>query len=243
MKRHLKFIAIGLGIGLLMGIVLTMLSNALDIDKKTFQIAVYLLCVVIVLGTIIVNLLYTRPFRKRVCGQSALLEAGKPAEALADMKQMLEDPRVQKMKYMKRLCRLNMTAAYCDLHQYDQAMEIFRELSTEKLCGREELVYHLNLCICYFYQGQEEEGLLYYHLSQKLFDAYRQNKFYGGNVAVVTMWAMMAQGETAQAEELLEKAKKKWDKPSLQEDYQRVEERLALAAAETTTPELERKST
>ncbi len=234
MKRHLKFIALGLGVGLLVGIVLTLLSDALGIDQKTLQLVLNLLFLAIVLGAIIFNFLYVRPFRKRVYRQSALLEAGKPDEALADMEQMMEDPRVQKMKYMKRLCRLNMTAAYCDLHQYEQAMVIFQELSAEKLCGMEELVYHLNLCICYFYQGQEEEGLLHYHLSQKLFDTYRQNKFYGGNVAVVTMWAMMAQGENAQAEDLLEKTRKKWDKASLQEDYQRVEQRLALAAAETT---------
>lgn len=231
MKRHLKTVARGMGMGILIGIVLYVICDTLDIEEKTFQTAVLIISLAVILGAMIFNILYMRPFRKRVRNQIALLEEGNPAQALADMEQMLEDGRVKKTKYLKRLCRLNMTAAYCDLEQYDRAMEIFLELSAEKFSGTEELVYSLNLCVCHFYQGQEKEGLMVYNRSRRVFDRYRKDRFYGGNIAVVTMWAMMAQGQNGQVEELLEKARKTWDRPSLQEDYQKVEDRLALASA------------
>ena len=234
MKRILRPIGIGVGLGLF----LVLIQHMFDIDQHLLLTLLFLTGAVIILGTLLFNLLYIRPFRKKVYQQIALLEEGRADECLTQMESMLKEAQKKKLKQIAQLCRLNMTAAYCDLKQYDKAMEILEELSQEKFSDAGQLVFRLNLCACYFYLGQQEQALLTYQKSSKLFDLYRKSKTYGGNIAVVTMRTQIAQGQYDQAAELLAYARTHWNRPRLVEDYQQIEELLHSAANKPEHPPL-----
>ena len=224
MKKHLKPMALGLCLGLL----IFGTGKFFGIQPQTIVLVSILVAVFVVLGACAYNYIYMRKYRERVQHQLRLLEEEHPREALADMEAMWEETKGKNMKRVARLCRLNMTAAYCDLKEYEKALEVLRELSSEKLVGNEDLVYRLNLCACYFYQGREEEGLLSYASDRQVFDCYRKDKTYGGNIAVITMHALLAQDKWTEAAALLEEARKKWDFPRLQDDYRAIEHRLKM---------------
>ena len=223
MSRILKPI----GLGALAGFVLLLIKDLFNINDVIFQEIVLIAFVAIIVGSILFNVLFMRKFQKRIYKQIALLEDGKQMEALLDMQSMLEEAKRKKMKNIVRVCRLNITAALCDLKEYDKALEILKDLGKDNLKGNELFVYDLNLCACYFYLEKYEEGLDVYDGSYEVFQRFKDNPFYGGYVSVVTIWAMVALGEKEKAREMLENAKVKWDKERLYEDYRMIEELLS----------------
>ena len=222
MKRILKPI----GLGALLGFVLLAIQILFDIPDHVFNkivIIVFVLVIVLIIG---INIIFVQKYQRRVHKQIALLEAGKQKEALFDMQQMLETAQRKKMVNVERICRLNMTAALCDLKEYQQALNILEGMDPSTLKGQEEFVYDLNLCACYFYLEKYEEGLDVYDRSYTVFEKFKDNPVYGGYVAVVTIWAMLALGEYNQAELMLASTKEKWNVNRLYEDYRMIEMRL-----------------
>lgn len=222
MKRILKPIALGV----LLGFVLLAIQSIFDIPNHVFNKIVIIAFVAVIIISIVVNVIFVQKYQRRVHKQIKLLESGKQKEALFDMEQMLETAQRKKMKNVERICRLNMTAALCDLKDYSRALKILEDMDTSELKGQEEFVYDLNLCACYFYLEKNEEGLDVYDRSYTVFQKFKDNPVYGGYVAVVTIWAMLALGEYDQAEYMLSKAKEKWDLDRLYEDYRMIEMRL-----------------
>lgn len=223
MKGILKPIALGA----LVGVILLIIQNIFKIPEAAFQKWVFIVFIVLLVGTVLFNILFVRKYQKRVHKQIALLEAGETEAALADMQDMMDMAHRKKLKNIERVCRLNMTAALCDLKEYDKALELLESMDRDIFKGNEEFVYDLNLCACYFYVGKYEEGLDVYDRSYEVFQRFKDNPFYGGYVAVVTIWAMLALGEYDQARNMLAQAKEKWDKERLYEDYKMIEEKLA----------------
>ena len=222
MKRFLKPIAIGE----FLGCILLAIQIIFNIPNDVFNKIVIIAFIAIVVGSIIFNIVFVKRYQRRVHKQIALLESGKQKEALFDMQQMLETAQRKNMKNVERICRLNMTAALCDLKEYEKALEILEGMDKTDLKGQEEFVYDLNQCACYFYLEKYEEGLDVYDRSYHVFQKYKDNPVYGGYVAVVTIWAMLALGEYDQAELMLSKAKEKWDVNRLYQDYHMIEMRL-----------------
>ena len=212
-----------IGLGALVGLILILIQNIFKIDDAIFQDTVLIIFVLIIVGSILFNAIFVRKYQKRIHRQIALLEQGKQKEALLDMQAMLEDAQKKRMKNIVRVCRLNMTAALCDLKEYNKALGILNDLGKDKLRGNELFVYDLNLCACYFYLGRYEEGLDVYDRSYTVFQRFKDNPFYGGYVAVVTIWAMVALGDKDQARTMLANAKVRWDKERLYEDYRMLD--------------------
>lgn len=222
MNRILKPIALGA----LLGFILMGIQILFDIPNNVFNKIVIISFIVIVVGSVIFNLIFVKRYQTRIHKQIALLETGKQKEALQDMEQMLKTAQRKNMKNVERICRLNMTAALCDLKEYSHALEILKNMDQTELKGQEEFVYDLNLCACYFYLEKYNEGLDVYDRSYKVFQKYKDSSIYGGYVAVVTIWAMLALGEYDQAELMLAQTKKQWNLNRLYEDYRMIEMRL-----------------
>ena len=98
----------------------------------------------------------------------------------------------------------------------------------EKLKKQVRLVHHLNTCICLFYSRTEQEALAYYRTREKFFQAHRKDHNYQGNLAILKCWALSAQGELAQARDLLRQIKELCNTPSLLEAYEKLEQHLAV---------------
>ena len=224
--RRLKRILWKLLLLLLLGIALGVVAAYFQWEDKTLQIVIIGCCGVYLAVTLLHYFLVIHPYRRRVLQQAADMEAGRAAEALEDIQRMMEEPRVRRSKYLTNGCQINLTAAYCHLGQDQAALDQLRAIPEKQLKGDFELVYHLNTAICLFYTGSEQEGLSHYLAHRKLFHAYRKHPYYGGNLAVLQCWAMLAQGQAEEAKEVLRQAKETWTKLSLQEAYEKLERRL-----------------
>ena len=65
-----------------------------------------------------------------------------------------------------------------------------------------------------------------YESSQGVFNPYRNNKLYGGNIAVLDIFAAIGMKDYARAAELLQTAKSTWDESRFLDDYRYLEENI-----------------
>ena len=223
MKKHLKYIGFGFLIGIGITIVLSIISKTTNIDLDHLTNVVLVIATLVVLFTLIYNYLYTRKYRKRVMYQLELLNKHEPELALKDMQDLYQLLIKKHSKYYVNIVKLNMSAAYCDMKQYAEALALLLELSETELSGQCDFIYRLNLCACYFYLGKKKEALYCYTLNKRIFDKYHNHKLYGGNVAVVEIFALLAEKEYKQAEKLYQETKSKWNNPRLEDDYANIE--------------------
>ncbi|MBO5666263.1 MAG: hypothetical protein J6S45_02335, partial [Firmicutes bacterium] len=134
--------------------------------------------------------------------------------------------RNAKTTQMKNLLRLNLTAGYCDLKEYDQAIAILDHLGREPLNKEMDLVRRLNLCACYFYNGQTEEAVALYEENRDLFEETKQKGKHQINLILLDMFMKLEQGEYDEVEEILKETKKHWEGPRLEEDFRLIQARL-----------------
>ena len=219
MKRVIAVIAVGI----VLGIVMFILKTALNIDDAAFWRYYLTGGIAAITIAALVNILYTGRYQKKMQAAAALRAKGDAAGYLAEIEKLLQ---TAKGRQLKNQLTLNLSAGYCDLEQYERAIKILEPLGQEKLRGPIRLVQRLNLCICYFYSGQNDKGLSLYQSSQKLFAPYRKTSVYGGNLAVLEMLADIEEEEYQKAAELLKQARAQWNIPRLYDDYQYVEHRL-----------------
>ena len=99
-------------------------------------------------------------------------------------------------------------------------------ISDVKLSGDLELVHRLNLCLCYFYQKQTGRAMALYESSQRILNPYRSSKLYGGNIAVLDIYAAIGHKDYARAAKLLQTARSTWDNPRFLDDYCYLEENI-----------------
>ena len=58
-----------------------------------------------------------------------------------------------------------------------------------------------------------------YESSQRIFNPYRNSKLYGGNIAVLDIYAAIGHKDYARAAKLLQTARNTWDNPRFLDDY------------------------
>lgn len=226
MKKHIKYIGAGLLMGLFIALLIEGISKSLNL-QQTLITNIFLVCGLILLAMgISYNFVYLRRYRKRIRNHISLLESGKAETALKDMILMHEELTKKGAKHLAQVVKLNMTAAYCDLKEYDEALNILLELASEKFEGIEDLVYRLNLCACYYYSGNKDGGTLSYVSSEKVFNKYSEDETYGRNIAVIKMMYLIANQKYEEAKNLLKKAKNKWTNPRILNDYLEIENYL-----------------
>ena len=150
-----------------------------------------------------------------------LLESNRAEEYITEVESMR---RLAKGRFANCMLTINLSAGYCKLKQYDKAAELLATVSNVKLSGDIELVHRLNLCLCYFYQKQTGRAMTLYESSQRIFNPYRNSKLYGGNIAVLDIYAAIGHKDYARAAKLLQTARSTWDNPRFLDDYCYLEE-------------------
>lgn len=219
MKRILKIVAIGIIIGILLVIV----QIVFRIPKDVFLHYYWICGVLVILGAVIFNLFYNLRYQKKMKDAAILLENGKAKEYIEAVEELLKNA---KGRHLKNFLTVNLSAGYCDLKEYEKAIELLESLLSVRLNGVLKMVQRLNLCVCYFYSNQGEKGITLFESSQKDFKPFLKSKLYGGNIAVLDIFVAIEKGEFIRAKELLKSARNDWDNPRLQDDYQYLEEIL-----------------
>lgn len=219
MKHTLKVIGIGVGLGL----VLLFFKEALRIPEEIFMKYYWIFGTAVIVAAVLFNFFYIRSYQKKMKAAALLLEQGETKEYI----QVVEDLRKKaKGRYLQNLFTLNLSAGYCDLKEYDKATQLLKGLENVRLHQDLKLVYHINLCFCYFYDEQTEKALALYENSQKLFHSPLATKLYGGNIAVLDVFALVEQREYDRAKELLTTARGTWSDSRLQAEFEYLEEKL-----------------
>lgn len=219
MKRILKMIAIGV----IIGILLVVVQIVFRIPKDVFLHYYWICGVLVILGAVIFNLFYNLRYQKNMKDAAMLLENGKAKEYIEAVEELLKNA---KGRHLKNFLTVNLSAGYCDLKEYEKAIELLESLLSVKLNGVLKMVHRLNLCVCYFYSNQGKKGITLYESSQKDFKPFLKSKIYGGNIAVLGVFSAIENREFIRAKELLKYAREEWDNPRLQDDYQYFEDIL-----------------
>ena len=216
MKHFLKVLAAGVCIG----IVLAVFKEALDIDGTLFWRWYLIAAAVIIVGAMVFNILYARYYGKKMQELVPLLENGQPAAYLAGLEDLLKSAKTRGLRDM---LRLNLSAGYCELDRYEEAVAVLESL---KFGGSRvpETVRRINLCVCLFRTGQAAEAMELYRASEKWFTPCRGKEPYGGNIAVLDIHTAMAEGRYKEASAMLDHARKTWDKPRLRKYYGQLEQ-------------------
>lgn len=216
MKHYLKVFAVAV----CFGIVLAVLKETLDVDSTLFWRWYLTAAAVLIVGAVAFNILYARRYGKRMQELVPLLENGRPEAYLAGLEDLLA---AVKTRGLRDMLRLNLSAGYCELDRYEEAIAVLESL---KFGGSRapEMVRRLNLCVCLFHTGRAAEAMELYRASEKWFAPYRGKELYGGNVAVLDIHAAMVESRHAEARTMLDHARKTWDRPRLRKYYDQLEQ-------------------
>lgn len=216
MKHYLKVLAAGVCIG----IILAVLKGALDIDSALFWRWYLAAAAVIIVGAVGFNILYARHYAKKMQELVPLLENGQSAAYLAGLEKLLE---TVKTRGLRNMLRLNLSAGYCELDRYEEAIAVLESL---KFGGSRapEMVRRINLCVCLFRTGRVPEAMELYRGSEKWFGPCRGKESFGGNIAVLDIHAAMVEGRYGSARAMLDHARNTWDRPRLRKYYDQLEQ-------------------
>lgn len=225
MKRIVKIIIVGLCLGL----PLLFVKIVFQIPDDVFW-QYYLICGGIVLvGTTAFNIFYNCHYLKKMNAAAQLMEANRVKEYIIEVESMR---RRAKGRFANSMLTINLSAGYCELKQYNKAAELLESVSNVKLSSDLKLVHRLNLCLCYFYQKKIDRAMTLYESSQRVFNPYRHSKLYGGNIAILDIYAATGAKDYARAARLLQAVRSTWDDPRFLDDYRYLEETIHQPQAE-----------
>lgn len=228
MKRIMKIFIIGVCIG----IVALLIQKSFHIDEDVFMRGYYIAAIVIVIGAVLFNILYNRYYFKKVRVLSEQLLEVKPQAYIEGMQALL---KTAKGRYLQNTLRLNLTAGYMEQKRFKEAVEILEELSEKQRKGAVvNVVYCINLFICYFETNQYEKATALYQANVQLLQKFRGGKSYGANIAILDTLMAIMKKDYQEAEDLLEKAKQTYDAPPFQKAFQEISGKLEAIKGEPT---------
>lgn len=228
MKRILKIFIIGVCIG----IVALLIQKFFHIDEDVFMRGYYIVAIVIIIGAVLFNILYNLYYFNKVRILSEQLLEEKPQAYIEGIQTLL---KTAKGRYLQNTLRLNLTAGYMEQKRFEEAIQILEGLSDKQRKGAVvNVVYCINLFICYFETNQYEKATALYQANAQLLQKFRGGKSYGANIAILDIQTAIIKKDYEEAEDLLEKAKQTYDTPQFQKAFQEISGKLNGIKKETT---------
>ena len=228
MKRILKIFIIGVCIG----IVALLIQKFFHIDEDVFMRGYYIVAIVIIIGAVLFNILYNRYYFNKVRILSEQLLEEKPQAYIEGIQTLL---KTAKGRYLQNTLRLNLTAGYMEQKRFEEVIQILEGLSDKQRKGAVvNVVYCINLFICYFETNQYEKATALYQANAQLLQKFRGGKSYGANIAILDIQTAIIKKDYEEAEDLLEKAKQTYDTPQFQKAFQEISAKLNGIKKETT---------
>lgn len=230
MKRIFRIVVLGICFGL----VLLIIQRGIQIDEEVFMHTYWIIAPAIVIGAVLVNVLYNISYQRKMRRIAPLLDTGHPKEYIAEVDKLLHTARGQSLR---NILKINLAAGYIEIKQYEKSISLLENLASRWLPGSAvKMVCRLDLCMSYFYTGQYEKAMSLYNENQKVFEQYRHDKTYGGNIAVIDILAAIRNGWYDQAEKLIDTAQRLWEEPRLQNAFQEIGKSLIDMKAENRQP-------
>lgn len=220
MKRVLKIILAGIGIGVL----LIFFQRILHIDEAVFVRGYWIAAPGIVIGAGAFNLCYNLYYLNQVKKSVILLDGGQAEEYIDRITALLKTAKGQNLR---NILLLNLAAGYVETKQFDRAIPMLEELSAKRLKGSAvNMVHKVNLCMSYFETEQYEKAMEVYERNQVLFQKYRQDSTYGGYIVMLDVAAAIMEEQYERAEKLLDTSKEQYDDSRLQKAFGELQDVL-----------------
>lgn len=132
----------------------------------------------------------------------------------------------------QQILRINLTVAYSDKRQYQNALDALKAIPRpEKLNKPNAAFYWVNLALCNFYLGSDEEAMKIVNLQRKAFDEMRSARQTGPALAFLEIFELLHEGKQEDAAALLENARMEWESEQTAAEFAFMAEKCGVELA------------
>lgn len=129
----------------------------------------------------------------------------------------------------QQVLRINLTVAYTGKHDYENALRVLKELKDPKRLNKPNAAFYwVNLALCNFYVGNDEEGLRITELQKKAFEEMRKAQQTGPALAFLEVFETYHNGDAEDAAALLETARATWENEENAPEFALVAEKIGV---------------
>lgn len=213
------------GIGVAVGIVLSIIQNTFKIDSELFLSYYWKLAILFLLMVVAINAIYFIFKAKKINKIIPLLSECKYQEYIDKMEDILKKA---KGKYLRNTIKVNLSAGYIGKREYEKALNILNSVNEKSLKSEQfRFVYWTNICCATFRLGDYDKFQKIYNSKWSLLEEYRNNKNYVEPIAQLEVANDIAKGDFEGAEKLLQELRAKNTDLKLQQDYDELEKIIA----------------
>lgn len=182
---------------------------AFALSDTVFYTLYCLLMIGIVAGFFIVNGLWYREFQKDFNALQPILTVEKdPDRYISEIEKLMVG---KKSAVLKGMLSISLSAAYCQKNDYEEAKRQLLTVNEKKMHGNNEAAI---ACM-----EQHRRGI----------KDFENNDHLGGLIAILHIFALLAQGEWAKARLLYDGARPRWESDLTRSDFDKVKEQLVSA--------------
>ena len=129
----------------------------------------------------------------------------------------------------QQILHINLCAAYSAKQDHAKALEALQAIPNPKKLNKPNAAFYwVNLALCNFYLGNDEEGMRIVELQRKAFTEMRSAQQTGPALAFIEIFENLHNGETEDAIALLEVARAQWETESTAKDFALMAEKCGV---------------
>ncbi|MDF3004108.1 MAG: hypothetical protein K0S22_580 [Oscillospiraceae bacterium] len=226
MMKNKKKIRIAFWIIVLSGsALLGFITEALKISNSTRNVLLIIWLGVIAIVSVAIDMLWLQAFNRQLKSlQPILLKEHDPDRYIQEISALLEG---KKSPHLRCALLINLSAAYCEKKEYDTAKTLLMQINPKKITGINKLIFWANLAYIHFYLNENEQACTILTQQQKEFSKFAEHPHLGGLIAILSVFKKLSEGETSEANTLLEKVRARWENEQNAPDFDYLMQRCS----------------
>ncbi len=226
MMKNKKKIRIAFWIIVLSGsALLGFITEALKISNSTRNVLLIIWLGVIAIVSVAIDMLWLQAFNRQLKSlQPILLKEHDPDRYIQEISALLEG---KKSPHLRCALLINLSAAYCEKKEYDTAKTLLMQINPKKITGINKLIFWANLAYIHFYLNENEQACTILTQQQKEFSKFAEHPHLGGLIAILSIFKKLSEGETSEANTLLEKVRTRWENEQNAPDFDYLMQRCS----------------
>ena len=206
--------------------VFSLVIQLLGVEGNARSIAITFWMVAMVVIYAYVTLTAGRKTVKKIQEANKLLTEEKDLDAYIEALNALLVSEKDSLQ-AQQVLRINLTVAYIGKHDYESALKALREIPDPKRLNRaNSAFYWVNLALCNFYTGNDEEGMRIVDLQKKAFAEMRKVAQPGPALAFLEILEMYNRGFAEDAAALFETARATWEQEDNKAEFALIAEKI-----------------
>lgn len=226
MMKNKKKIRIAFWIIVLSGsTLLGFITEALKISNSTRNVLLIIWLGVIAIVSVAIDMLWLQSFNRQLKSlQPILLKEHDPDRYIQEISALLEG---KKSPHLRCALLINLSAAYCEKKEYDTAKTLLMQINPKKITGINKLIFWANLAYIHFYLNENEQACTILTQQQKEFSKFAEHPHLGGLIAILSIFKKLSEGESSEANTLLEKVRDRWENEQNAPDFDYLMQRCS----------------